>query len=143
MFGLYMSALLIFSTKCQMCVDVIQYIQSKPQLHSIVKYHDVNQLGVPPEYRNKITSVPVMLTKNQKFLNGKNEIMSWLRSLLPCSITHQGIGRSIGTCSLAGEDDESHFSLSDYGQSLQPPMTPELEAKINKSVQDAYGQEKR
>jgi len=30
------------------------------------------------------------------------------------------------------------FGLDDYGRSLQPAMTPELEDKISQSVSDAY-----
>jgi hypothetical protein len=46
-----------------------------------------------------------------------------------------------GRCSVAaldGTDDDSIFDLSNYGQSLQPAMTPELQAKISKSVAEAY-----
>ena len=135
-----MSALLIYSTKCQRCVDVIQYIQSKPQLTNIVKYHDVNQLGVPGEYRSKITGVPVMITKNSKFLNGKQEILTWLTSLLPCKVAHQTMGKGIGMSLLGGGDDDAHFNLSSYGEPLQPAMTPELEAKINKTVDASNSQ---
>jgi hypothetical protein len=37
-----------------------------------------------------------------------------------------------------GENTNEMFGLDDYGVSLQPPMTAELEAKINKSVNEAY-----
>jgi hypothetical protein len=32
------------------------------------------------------------------------------------------------------------FELDNYGSTLQPAMTPELEAKINRSVSDAFNQ---
>jgi|TARA_R110000803_G_scaffold60047_1_gene119111 hypothetical protein len=39
---------------------------------------------------------------------------------------------------LDGESSNEIFGLDEYGRSLQPAMTPELEAKINRSVSDAY-----
>ena len=137
-----MSALLIYSNKCKNCTEAIQFIQSNPQLQSLVKYHDVNQLGVPNQYRDKIKGVPVLLTKNGKLLNGKQEIVAWLQSLLPCSVSHQSIavGKGVGMSLLSGGEDDTHFNLSEYGQSLQPAMTPELEAKINKAVSDSNSQ---
>mgnify|MGYP003645428671 FL=1 len=30
------------------------------------------------------------------------------------------------------------FGLEDYGRTLQPPMTKELQDKINQTVSDAY-----
>jgi hypothetical protein len=46
-------------------------------------------------------------------------------------------GRATWT-SIEGEDEGNLFDLGRYGQSLQPAMTPELQAKIGKSVQEAY-----
>ena len=47
-----------------------------------------------------------------------------------------------GVCSSTSLDDNEGsgelFGLDDYGRSLQPAMTPELEEKINQSVSDAY-----
>ena len=47
-----------------------------------------------------------------------------------------------GSCNMTTLDDNENnsdmFNLDDYGTSLQPPMTIELEEKINKSVNDAY-----
>ena len=42
------------------------------------------------------------------------------------------------TTTLDGEGSWDLFGLDDYGMTLQPPMTPELENKINQSVSDAY-----
>ena len=39
---------------------------------------------------------------------------------------------------LDGESSTELFGLDQYGRSLQPAMTPELEAKISRSVSDAY-----
>ena len=77
-----------------------------------------------------------MLTKNGKILVG-NEIKNWLDSLLPAKeVTHSSIG-AFG-CSMTSLDGDAPqtdlFSLDDYGRSLQPPMTKELEEKISREV---------
>lgn len=76
-----------------------------------------------------------MLTKNGKILVG-NEIRNWLESLLPNKeVQHCGFG---GLCSMTtldgNENDSDIFTLDNYGQSLQPAMTRELEEKINRDV---------
>ena len=90
-----------------------------------------------PQFKNKISRVPTMLTKNGKFLVG-NEIKNWLESLLP---TQELEMAGFGTCSMTtldGEGTNDMFGLDDYGTSLQPPMTTELQEKIDRSVNDAY-----
>jgi hypothetical protein len=76
-----------------------------------------------------------MLTKNGKILVG-NEIKNWLESLLPTKdVEHCGLG---GTCTMttldSNDNDTDIFSLDNYGQSLQPAMTRDLEDKINRDV---------
>ncbi len=117
-------------------MDVIEYINKHQQLKQLVHYHNINTQGVPANYRNKITRVPTMLTKNGKILVG-SEIKNWLDSLLPKKEIEQGgiggMGCSMST--LDGKDDNSNmFRLDEYGQSLQPAMTKELEEKINRDV---------
>ena len=133
-------SLLIYSPQCNHSLDVIDYINKHPQLKQIVKYHNINQLGIPPQYKNKITRVPTMLTKNGKLLVG-NEIRNWLESLLPVKELEM-CNFGGGVCSSTSLDDNEGsgelFGLDDYGRSLQPAMTPELEEKINQSVSDAY-----
>jgi len=117
-------------------MDVIEYINKHQQLKQLVHYHNINTQGVPANYRNKINRVPTMLTKNGKILVG-NEIKNWLDSLLPKKdIEHGAIGGFDGSMSsLHGDDTNSRmFRLDDYGQSLQPAMTKELEEKINRDV---------
>jgi len=118
-------------------MELIGYINSQPQLKQLIHYHNVNTQGIPPAYKNKITRVPTMLTKNGKILVG-NEIKNWLDSLLPNKrIEHRGFG---GFCSGSmtgledGDNDADIFSLDSYGQSLQPAMTKELEEKISRDV---------
>ena len=129
-------SLLIYSPRCKHSMDVIEYVNKHPQLKQIVHYHNVNTQGVPPNYRNKINRVPTMLTKNGKVLVG-NEIKNWLDSLLPAKeVTHARLG-GFG-CSMTSLNDgggvSDMFSLDDYGRTLQPPMTKELEEKINRDV---------
>ena len=132
-------SLLIYSPQCNHSLDVIDYINKHPQLKQIVRYHNINQLGIPPQYKNKITRVPTMLTKNGKLLVG-NEIRNWLESLLPTQEleTCNFSGGGCSSTTLDGEGSGEIFGLDDYGRSLQPAMTPELEEKINQSVSDAY-----
>jgi hypothetical protein len=130
-------SLLIFSPQCSHSLDIIDYINKHEQLKQIVQYHNINKLGIPPQYKNKITRVPTMLTKNGKLLVG-NEIRNWLESLLPVQELEMC---GFGGCSmttLEGEGLGDIFGLDDYGRSLQPPMTKELEERINQSVSDAY-----
>lgn len=117
-------------------MDVIEYINKHAQLKQLVHYHNVNTQGIPPNYRNKINRVPTMLTKNGKILVG-TEIKNWLDSLLPAKeVSHAHIGGfGCNMTTLDGGNGVSDmFSLDDYGRSLQPPMTKELEDKINRDV---------
>ena len=130
-------SLLIYSPKCSHSLDIIDYIKRRPQISQLVNYHNVNIQGIPPQYAHKITRVPTLLTKNGKFLVG-NEIKNWLESLLP----NNDIGScDFGMCSMTSLDGEGNsdiFGLDDYGRSLQPPMTTELEEKINRDVSQTY-----
>jgi hypothetical protein len=117
-------------------MDVIDYINKHQQLKQLVHYHNVNTQGIPPNYQNKINRVPTMLTKNGKILVG-NEIKNWLDSLLPAKeVTHSSIGAfGCSMTSLDGDVPQTDlFSLDDYGRSLQPPITKELEEKISREV---------
>lgn len=129
-------SLLIYSPRCKHSMDVIEYINDVPQLKQLVHYHNINTQGIPPNYRNKINRVPTMLTKNGKILVG-NEIKNWLDSLLPKKEVERAVIGAFGgsMASLDGNDINSGmFRLDDYGQSLQPAMTKELEEKINREV---------
>lgn len=138
-------SLLIYSPRCKYSMEIIEYINSKSQLKQLVNYHNVNTQGIPPAYRNKITRVPTLLTKNSKILVG-NEIKNWLESLLPNKeVEHCGVGG--GWCSMtsldSNENENDLFSLDNYGQALQPAMTRELEEKINRDVSkgDVYSEQ--
>ena len=129
-------SLLIYSPRCKHSMDLVQYINDHSQLKQIVHYHNVNTQGIPNQYKTKLKRVPTMLTKNGKILVG-NEIKNWLDSLLPKKdIDHAGFGGDI--CSMTPLDgagrDSNMFYLDNYGQSLQPAMTKELEEKIGRDV---------
>ena len=134
-----MSSLLIYSPKCKHCEKLFVFLESKPQLKQMVKFHNVNQLGIPPQYKEKIKSVPTLLTSNQKFLIG-NEIIQFFTSLLPVEISNMDMsGSGLQITSLAGDESyDNYFELSSYGQSLQGAMTPEIEARISRNVQESY-----
>lgn len=135
-------SLLIFSPKCSHSVDIVNYINRHAQLKQIVQFHNVNTMGIPQQYRTKITRVPTMLTKNGKILVGK-EIQNWLESLLPVQDLESCDFGGCTMTTLEGEGSSVLFGLDDYGRSLQPAMTPELQAKINRDVSDAYGDIKK
>jgi hypothetical protein len=128
-------SLLIYSPKCKHSVDVINFIKKHKQLQQIVQYHNVTVLGIPPEYKTSITRVPTMLTKNGKLLVGR-EIQNWLESLLPVEELETCNFSQINSTSLNGEPTGEMFGLDQYGRSLQPPMTKELQEKINRKVED-------
>ena len=130
-------SLLIYSPRCKHSMDVIEYINKVPQLKQLVNYHNINTQGIPPNYKNKINRVPTMLTKNGKILVG-NEIKNWLDSLLPKKEVENGsiggFGGSMFSLNDGGDNNSEMFRLDDYGQSLQPAMTKELEEKIGREV---------
>ena len=67
------------------------------------------------------------------------EIKQWLASMLPNEVTTLQLGGGFGYADLDGNDgDGDLFSLDNYGASLMPSMTPELEERINKNVKDAH-----
>lgn len=134
-------SLLIYSPQCSHSLDVIDFINKHEQLKNIVSYHNINKLGIPPQYKNKISRVPTMLTKNGKFLVG-NEIRNWLQSLLPVKdLDVSGFGSCNMTTLEDGEGTNEMFEIDSYGVTLQPAMTPELEEKISRSVSEAYNQQ--
>ena len=134
-----MAALLIYSHKCSHCNDLLEFLRNNTKLQPLVQLHNVHEKPISPEYKNKISRVPTLLTKNSKILVGA-EIKQWLESLLPSDISNCPVGGSCNiTYSIDGDDgDGSFFSLDNYGQSLQPAMTKDLEAKISRNVGEAF-----
>jgi hypothetical protein len=101
----------------------------------------VSAYGLPVQYQSHVRSVPTIITnKNQVFV-GK-EAHNWLVSLIPVpEFTNCNLSPGFGCMtSISGGDEDDDggtgdfFSVNMYGQSLQPMMTPELQAKINKKI---------
>ena len=137
-----MVGILIYSPKCKHCMDVIGFIKSKEEFRNIITFHNVTENGIPSEFRSKITVVPTMITKNSKFLTGA-EIKQWLISLIPSNITNHTFSQGYSLTSIDGDEiDDSLFNISNYGQSLQPAITPDIEKRINQSVMEAYNEHK-
>lgn len=131
-------ALLFHSvSKCSHSKDIVDFINKEPQLQSIVRLHDVGIHGVPYQYRQYIKSVPTIITNKNQILVGK-EAHNWLASLIPPpELTNCNLNNgfcSIMSCLDESQNDDGFFSLDQYGQSLQPVITPEIQAKINKKL---------
>ena len=136
-----MSAILIYSNRCKHCNNVIKFIQSNPEFGSMLKYHDVNTKGIPPQFKDKITSVPTLITTSGKFMVG-GEVKTWLESLLPNDVETMDLYSDISMGSLDNPDASGggFFELEAYGRSLQPALTPELEERISADVKSSYQQ---
>jgi len=124
-------ATLVYSDKCQYSAQVIKEIQENPALLHIMKFHNVTTHGVPSR---QITRVPTLVTNDGKMLVGK-EVQAWLESMVPCDFESWDSGAG---ANLDGTENPGMFEFDRYGESLQPRLTPELEAKIGGDVQDAY-----
>lgn len=139
-----MAALLLYSTRCQYSVAILQIIQKHKALQAIIKLHDINRLGVPQALMGKIDCVPVLITKDGNIMSGK-EVKNWIQSMIPGnnevgSLGFGGMGVGIQSLDNPEENDEDIFDLDSYGESLAPTMTPELQRRIDMNVSDAYNQ---
>ena len=66
-----------------------------------------------------------------------SEVRAWIESMIPSEI--ESFNSDNFTFNLDGSDtSDSVFNLDKYGSSLQPVLTPELEAKINENPSTAY-----
>ena len=129
-------SVLIFSKRCPHCMNVIDFIKENKPLHNLVTFHDVNVKGIPPKLHNKITTVPVLVTKDGGILTGK-DIIPWFQNLLPSEFT--GMGGGMSSQNLDGNDEiGDFFALDDYSKELAPPMTKDIQNKIDMKVNDAY-----
>ena len=125
-------ALLVYSDKCKWSVETINYIKTQPALIEIVRFWNINTQGVPS---NKITRVPTLVTNEGAMHVGK-EVMTWLESMVPCEFESWCDDKMCSN--LDGTENANMFELDMYGQTLQPRLTPEMEARIATSVQDAF-----
>ena len=129
-------ATLVYSDRCQYCAQVMRFIQENAALLHIVKFHNVAKQGVPSK---QITRVPTLVTNDNKYLVG-TEVKAWLESMLPNDEVEALEAFGPATSMLDGTDSETgdFFDWTRHGSSLAPPMTKELEERINRKVQDAY-----
>ena len=133
-------ATLVYSDRCKYCADIIQYIRENPILGRVVGFHDIAR-GIP----KGVDRVPTLITSQGNMILG-GDIKEWLYNMIP-----QPEVESLGpSMSLAGYDNTADdvvpsdmFDIDDYGRPLQPMITPDLERKINASVQDAFKRENR
>lgn len=128
-------ALLVYSDKCKWSMEIIQFIKTQPTLIEIVRFHNISTQGVPSK---KITKVPTLVTNNGDMKVG-GEVKTWLVSMIPVEFESWDSTNNF-VSNLDGSESRTLFELDNYGESLQPILTPELEAKISTSVTDAYQQ---
>jgi hypothetical protein len=125
-------ALLVYSDRCKWSGEIVDFIRSNPVLVEIVRFHNINTAGVPSK---KITRVPTLVTNEGKMCVGA-EVKAWLESMIPCEFESWDSG---GICSnLDGTANSDMFELDRFGESLQPPITKDLEERISISVTDAF-----
>ena len=130
-------ATLVYSDKCQYSAQVIKEIQENPALLHIMKFHNVTTHGVPSR---QITRVPTLVTNDGKILVGQ-EVRAWMQSMIPVQDVESVGGSGPATSTLDGtEEPDNMFSLDNYGASLAPPMTPELQARISRKTEDAMAE---
>ena len=126
-------ALLVYSDKCKFSQEIIAFIKTQPALIEIIRFHNITTSGVPSK---KITRVPTLVTNEGKMCVGA-EVKAWLVSMVPTDFECWDSSGNLCT-NLDGSENAGLFDLDKYGESLQPILTPELEAKISMSVADAY-----
>ena len=129
-------ALLFYSDRCSHCKEFVQWLEKHPQINKIVKRHNVTVNGVPPKFKSSVKSVPTLITQQGGVMIG-SQCLAWANSLVPPADI-EGVGGGWGTSLTEPNAYDGMFSLDSYGQSIQPQITPEMEAKINSTVTDAY-----
>lgn len=133
-------ATLVYSEKCKYSLDIIQYIRDNPILGRIVGFHDIAR-GVP----KGIDRVPTLVTSQGNHILG-GDIKLWLSKMIPQPEV-ESIGPKISIAGFENTSDEccdrDMFDIDEYGRTLQPMITPDIESKINASVQDAFKRENR
>lgn len=128
-------ALLVFSEKCQYCMEVLSFVKSQPSLAQLLRFHNVTTQGRPKSER--ITRVPTLVTSDGQIHVGA-EVKNWLESMVPQEVESWG-GGGVFSATLDGQDGgPDMFELESYGVSMQPMLTNEIKEKINKNVNEAY-----
>jgi hypothetical protein len=126
-------ALLVFSDRCQYCQEILKFIEREPSIQPVLRFWNITTQGVPTK---KITRVPTLVTDEGKMMVG-SEVKAWIESMIPSEI--ESFNNTDFTYNLDGTEElDNMFNLDRYGASLQPVLTPELEAKINENPTSAY-----
>lgn len=126
-------ALLVYSDKCNFCVETLNYVKTQPELLQILRFHNVSTNGIPSQ---RITRVPTLVTNEGKMYVG-SEVRTWLESMVPMDIaSFSNDGFSITNLD-ESEEPGNFFDIDMYGVPLQPVLSPELNNKINRKVNDA------
>jgi hypothetical protein len=128
-------ALLVFSDKCQYCLDVLGIIKQNPSLGQMLRFHNVTTQGRPKT--EKVTRVPTLITAEGQILVGA-EVKNWLESMIPSDIEMWDASGVFSATLDGDEGGPDMFSLDAYGTSMQPMLTAELKEKINKDPKEAY-----
>lgn len=129
-------ATLVYSDRCPFSQQIIQEIRENPALLHIIRFHNVSVHGVPSK---QITRVPTLVTNDNKLFVGK-QVSEWIEAMKPQEQV-DGLESTFGVSSLDDTDENTSggfFDLGDFHKGLAPPMTRDLEDKINRKVMDAY-----
>lgn len=130
-------ALLFYSDKCSHSTDLLKWLDKHPQVSKIIRRHDVSIHGVPPKFHQTVRSVPTVVTQQGQVMVGK-QCAAWCNSLVPPQDVG-GMGEYAGLTDLESEvGGAGMFSLDNYGQSIQPQLTQEMEERINSTVMESY-----
>lgn len=130
---IFRMSLLVYSDRCNHCMEIVDYIQANPALKPLVKYHNINQRGVPSK---QIKRVPSLVTPENNILVG-GEVKNWLVSMLPCNFT-QFEDAGIGMSNLDNSEHDNFFALEKYGMSLKPEVSKDIQDKIDANVSEVY-----
>lgn len=134
-----MAGTLIFSEKCPYSMEVLNFIKDHPVLIPIIKTHNINRQGVP----DGIKRVPAIVTTTGEKHTGI-EVLRWLEAMIPTNFE----GGWCSTCTGTSFDEPfdeigDGFPLDAYGISLSPPLTKDLQKKIDRPVNEAYADIKK
>lgn len=122
---------LVVSDRCKYSADILDFIDQNEELKQVTRIHNINRSGVP----KGISRVPTLVKVDGTILIGK-EIQDYLESILTPKT--EGFSGTFGTTIDGSLQDDSMFSVSSYGNSLAPPMTKDLEARINADVKSSF-----
>jgi len=129
-----MAGMLVFSEKCPYCLEVLNFIKDHPVLIPIVKTHNINRQGVPEGMKR----VPTVVTSSGETHTGV-EVLRWLEAMIPTNFENGWCSTCTGS-SFDEPFDEigDGFPLDAYGISLAPPLTSDLQKRIDRPVKEAY-----